>query len=114
VAVAGNVSCPTAYPNQSTVGAGVSDTRDCGACTCAAPTAATCSSATLTFYADTGCVNPAETIAMDFTCHTLAGSTYNSYRYVATPSESCGAVAQQPSAIGGVSFTGTTTVCCAP
>lgn len=113
VAVAGNAQCPVSYPNASTVGTGVSDTRGCGACTCAAPTAATCSSATLTFYVDPGCGSVSETVPIDQACHTLAGTTYGSYAYAATPSESCGPVAQQPPATGGVSTTGTTTICCA-
>lgn len=114
VAVAGNVACPASYPNASTVGTGVSDTRDCGVCTCAPPTAATCSSATLTFYVAAGCGSAVETVPVDLSCQQLAGSTYGSYRYAATPSESCGPVSQQPSATGGVSLTGTTTICCAP
>ncbi len=114
VAASGNVQCPAAYPNGSTVGTGASDTRDCGACTCAGPTGATCSGATLTFYVDTACTNVSEAVGIDFTCHQLAGSTYNSYAYTASPSETCGPVAQQPGATGSVSITGTTTVCCAP
>ncbi|HEX8795092.1 MAG TPA: hypothetical protein VF765_29295 [Polyangiaceae bacterium] len=114
VAVAGNVQCPASYPSSSTVGTGVSDTRSCGVCTCAAPTGVGCSGETLTFYADTGCTSAVETVPIDFSCQQLAGSTYNSYAYAATPGESCGSVAQQPAATGGVSLTGATTLCCAP
>lgn len=105
-------TCPVDYPVTQVVATGISDTRDCGACTCGAPNPASCSNATISFYPTTACASPAVTVNANGACTNTGAVTYQAYRYSATASASCGAPTQMPSPTGGVSTTGPITTCC--
>lgn len=113
VSATGAVTCPTTYPSSTPTGSGVSDTRDCTACTCAAPSQ-TCGPSSLEFFATTTCGTPAVTVALDGFCNTVGATTYNAYQVVATPTQSCNGVQTAPMATGSIGVSGPTTTCCVP
>lgn len=114
----GDAGCPTGYGTQSTPGTGVSDTRGCSTCACAAvPSGVSCDNATLSFWSGSSCSGTAvQTLAVDGECHGTSNPSYDSFRYSAEVAgdASCGVPTQLPTPTGGVTVTGQVTACCAP
>lgn len=114
----GDAGCPPGYSTRSTPGTGVSDTRDCSACACAAvPSGTTCDNATLSFWSNSSCSGPAfETVPVDGGCEGTGGAAYGSFQYSADAvgTATCGVPTQSPTPTGGVSVTGQVSACCVP
>lgn len=105
--------CPPGYGTQRVVGAGFTDTRDCGpACTCAAT--ATCT-AQGQLNADDNCAgNKKEgtSFALDGSCHgiSVTGIDGKAIEITTTANAKCDATGYQPT--GSITPTGGYTICC--
>jgi hypothetical protein len=100
----GDVACPPAYPNQHLEYSGLSDTRGCSACTCGAPSGASCGGG-INCYADGACGSYLTS---------TGGGCDQSCPYVRYDQQlsggSCGAASVSPT--GSATPTGATTFCC--
>lgn len=112
VAKTGVSSCPATWPTKRDTGTGLSDTRNCGSCTCG--TTAVCGPATLTFSEDNSCGGASVSVAADNACHAMStpGQNVSSWRYASqVQNEGCQKTADaQPT--GAVSLTSSELVCC--
>jgi hypothetical protein len=108
VAQGGDVPCPMSYANKHLVGTGVSDTRGCSACTCAAR--ATCMNPVIRFYTASNCTGLTTDAVINGSCVPVGQGNYGSYQYLVTAVPSCLASAASPSGTAGLS--GETTICC--
>ena len=108
VSQAGNVACPTGFPNQHLVGTAVDDTRSCSGCSCTFDAGAC--TGTVTFATDGMCKKGKQNITANGTCQAAGGAGLFTYDYAPSTTASC--AAGTASADGGVGFTAVTTVCC--
>ena len=111
---AGASDCAAPYTAKHVYYAGATDTRDCGACTCGAPQNVTCGTATVSLYGDAQCGGTAAgTVPGDGTCVLAASGAHGAT--TTNPTASGGScTGTSAGAIGSVTPTGATTVCCIP
>ncbi|CAN5713462.1 hypothetical protein BH09MYX1_BH09MYX1_57800 [soil metagenome] len=111
IAQAGDVACPSGFPNKTVVGTSV--TAKCEACgACKAEVVCT---GTLSFYTDTACGTGQVDMTADSTCgarpSASIGKAYSAYKYAGSvKSATC---TPPPDTKGTPSLEGQSTVCCA-
>lgn len=106
VARSGEWTCPSGYPSRRSYYESVADTRSCTACTCGAPTGASCGAPTV--HADLTCGAPSRSTRAA-KCELLGPATAASFSDQATG----GACAPHGGApVGTVTPTAPTTICC--
>jgi hypothetical protein len=104
--------CPGSYPAKHDTGTGVTDSRNCSACTCGST--ATCGDASVTFFASQDCLGTSVTAAADDTCRAMStpGQGASSWRYTAPVlNEGCAKTADS-APTGGITMNAGETVCC--
>ena len=103
--------CPSAWPNPSTVGTAVSDTRTCGACGCAAT--GSCSG-TASFYTGGACASLVASVALGGCAATGVGpTTVGSYKATTTSNPACTNNSPTTAVSGSASLGGQLSLCCA-
>jgi len=115
------MACPAGSPyvHAHSIGT-LQDSRGCGSCGCASPTA-NCDG-TWTFYPSTDCNGGGtEVVVVDGNCDATppqsgggggGNPTYQSYQFSASPTEVQCAVSQQPQPTGSAGLTGQDSICC--
>jgi hypothetical protein len=103
--------CPASWPNASTVGTSVTDTRSCGACGCNATGSCT---GTASFYTDGACATLKASIALGSCVSTGVGATtVGSYKAGTTATAACTNNSPTVAISGSASFSGQLALCCA-
>ncbi len=112
--VPANATCPSTWPNASTVGTGINDQRTCGSCGCSASGGCT---GTVSFYSSNNACqgNPLATVTLGVCAPTgLNATTIGSYK--ATTSNqgaSCSNSSPTVPLQGSASLSGQMSLCCA-
>jgi len=113
----GSATCPNGLV-QSTVYAGYSDTRACGACACGGTTDLACDVTNATFYPETNCTGTPRFEFAANTCQGTGGNGGDMYSYqviVATNGKATDCtVTTNSTPTGAVTATGASTMCCVP
>jgi len=104
----------SAYTQKHVLYAGVTDTRDCSACACGAATGISCTGVTHLFHGGS-CLNLVADSNHDGSCEKSAASEIKSIKFEPTGGPTGGNCPQTGGqAVGGVTGSGATTVCCMP
>jgi hypothetical protein len=111
----GKSACPATFPTRSTAGTDANDSRSCNDCACAAPTP--CTGGSVSLYDSSACKTVGSFKHADnieTSCSTLGpDATFTATFFKSTPpSGGCGALTNQGTVTGGVTFTNERTVCC--
>lgn len=109
IASPGDVACPAGYPTRTVAYAAFQDTRACSACTCGAPTGASCGTVAATSYGDFACTMGPKPMTAPSSCIDMGGRSAS----FTAPVASGGSCAKDGGApIGDATPTSPTTICC--
>jgi hypothetical protein len=113
----GKSACPETFPKRSTAGTDATDSRSCSGCACAAPTP--CTGGSVSLFDSSMCKTNGgafqNAVGITSSCNTLApSSNFTATFFKSTPPTGggCGALTNQGTMTGGVSFVDERTVCC--
>jgi hypothetical protein len=109
---AGDNTCPAEYPLKELLYSGVSDNRDCSACTCGGPSGATCTGGDVRIYDAPGCSGSSITVLADGTCKSAGGITTIAAKVNTAPTVSGTCAKSGGTPTGAATPTGPTTLCC--
>jgi hypothetical protein len=111
----GDLPCPSGnYSVKHTYYSGSTDTRACSACSCGAPTGASCTGGQVTLYGNVSCNGASNTYPLSTGCASLPSVPGIGIEATATTPTggSCGSMGG--ALTGSAQATGATTVCCMP